>query len=192
MNNDIQTIVVIAGLVGASVSFVVNLLMGIIKDWRTRVHETSIQQAEHKQKRIELHVNFLRSKLDDVEKQISAATNSSLAAHGYSVGLSADQNPQNTLDASYLTNIGILFEGGYARGELAYLKQLCKLYELDDRLIEDIDDCDDAVKEVLKKGISPDIADSLKEHRDIIAVLMEIRVLFRTALHLLIDKLLTS
>ena len=91
-----------------------------------------------------------------------------------------------------MTNIGILFEGGYARGELAYLKQLCKLYELDDRLIEDIDDCDDAVKEVLKKGVSPDIADSLKEHRDIIAVLMEIRVLFRTVLHLLIDKLLAN
>jgi len=192
MNNDIQTVVTIAGLVGASVSFIINFLANIIKDWRTRVHETSIQKAEHEQKRVELHVSFLRSKLDDIEKQISATTNSSLAVHGYSVGLSADQDKQNVRDAAFLTNFGILFEGGYARGELAYLNQLCKLYNLDDGLKVDIKNCDSAVQAVLEKGVSTDIADSLKEHREIINVLMEIRVLFRTALHLFIDKLLTS
>ena len=187
---DLKLLLGIAGVVGAIAGGITSFLKDIFLGWRSRKHEKSIQKANHNQKRIELHVDIVREKLNSIEKQLNDATNSSAATFGYRL-VSIDLETEGSNRESQVNAIASEFEIGFIKSELAYLEAICKWYVLDERHLTDIKNCSSIISSAARKSEGKDDFDKLIiTGGSILSIMIELRVLYRMTLHLLIDKFL--
>lgn len=193
----LEQVMFVAASVGAVVSFVLNFVAGFIKEWRSRVHEKAIQERDHQQKRIELHISFLRDRLEKIERDLDSGINSNLGVLGYGEGLLANNEASN-INVANDSNMVVSKTDKFVRfqmgGELEYLKLLVEHFNLDSQFLVEIESCQQLIKsrDPDESQVVEEARESILAFQETIAAMIKLKVLFKKAIHLLIDQLLVN